>query len=87
VVRSEQDLRGLASYRIRPGEVPLLSAHPQGTARMGPDPATSVVGLDLRLHDADNAWVMDASVFPTTASSHTQLPVMTFAWCAAQEMG
>ena len=83
VVRSEADLAGLAGYRIRAASTPLVSAHPQGTCRMGPDPSTSVVDLDLRVHGVPNLWVMDASVFPTTSSSHTQIPVMSFAWLAS----
>lgn len=86
IVRSEADLRALDGYRIRSASTPMISAHPQGTCRMGPDPASSVVGLDLRVHGAANLWVMDASVFPTTSSSHTQLPVMAFAWLAASEI-
>ncbi len=83
-VRSEAELKPFADARIRPAATPLISAHPQGTCRMGPDPATSVVGLDHRVHGTDNLYVMDASVFPTTASSHTQLPVMASAWLGTQ---
>jgi choline dehydrogenase-like flavoprotein len=86
IVRSEADLRPLEGYRVRSAATPMISAHPQGTCRMGPDPSRSVVGLDLRVHGTDNLWVVDASVFPTTASSHTQLPVMAFAWLAASEI-
>ena len=50
---------------------------------MGPDPSTSVVDPGLRVHGVPNLWVMDASVFPTTSSSHTQIPVMSFAWLAS----
>lgn len=78
-IRSEKELAVLDRLRIRSAATPMISAHPQGTCRMG-----SVVGLDLRLND--NLWVMDASVFPTTSSSHTMLPVMAFAWLAATEM-
>jgi choline dehydrogenase len=53
---------------------------------MGPDPKTSVVDPELRVHGIDNLRVMDASVFPTSASSHTMLPVMAFAHLAAMEL-
>jgi choline dehydrogenase-like flavoprotein len=78
-IRSEADLQRIASVTIRSADLPLISAHPQGTCRMGKDAATSVVGLDLRVHGVDNLQVLDASVFPTTSSSHTMLPVMSFA--------
>jgi choline dehydrogenase-like flavoprotein len=53
---------------------------------MGPDPAKSVVGMDLKVHGAENLWVMDASIFPTTSSTHTMVPVMSYAWLAAHEV-
>jgi len=85
-VRSEAELQRFATAPIRPAASPLISAHPQGTCRMGPDPSTSVVGLDHRVHGTANLYVLDASIFPTTASSHTQLPVMATAWLGAQGM-
>jgi choline dehydrogenase-like flavoprotein len=42
------------------------AAHVFGTCRMGLDPRASVVDADLRLHGLDNAWVCDASVFPSS---------------------
>ncbi|MBT3219149.1 MAG: hypothetical protein HN348_08665 [Proteobacteria bacterium] len=53
---------------------------------MGPDPTSSVVGLDLRVHGLANLQVLDASIFPTSASTHTMLPVMSFAWLGAKEL-
>ena len=44
----------------------LTSYHPQGTMRMGSDPEKSVVGPDGKMHDLDNVYVVDASLFPTT---------------------
>ncbi len=85
-VRSRDDLAQLDDRRILSASSPALSAHPQGTCRMGPDPSRSVVDLDLRVHGIDNLSVPDASVFPTSASSHTMLPVMSFAWLAAQTL-
>ncbi|MCK6530797.1 GMC family oxidoreductase [Myxococcota bacterium] len=85
-VHRGEDLLALDHMEVRPAGTPLISAHPQGTCRMGPDPATSVVGLDLRVHGVANLRVADASVFPTSASSHTMLPAMQFAWLAASEM-
>jgi len=85
VTRPDQ-LDQLAWLRVRPNASPLISAHPQGTCRMGPHPSTSVVGPDLRVHGVENLSIADASIFPTTSSSHTMLPVMSFAWLAAQEL-
>jgi choline dehydrogenase-like flavoprotein len=42
------------------------SGHNTGTARMGDDPATSVVDRWGRSHDVPNLYVIDGSVFPTS---------------------
>ncbi|MGY1590901.1 GMC family oxidoreductase [Geodermatophilus sp. SYSU D00708] len=42
------------------------SGHNTGTARMGDDPATSVVDRFGRTHDVPNLYVIDGSVFPTS---------------------
>jgi len=85
-VHGPADLEQMDRLRVHTASTPMISAHPQGTCRMGPDPASSVVGLDLRVHGLENLQVLDASVFPTSASTHTMLPVMAFAWLGAREL-
>ena len=52
------------------------SRHVMGTARMGSDPATSVVSPEQRLWDVENVLVCDSSVF-VTASGYN--PTLTLA--------
>ena len=80
------ELSVLDDLAIEPNRLPLLSAHVQGSCRMGPDPAQSVVDLRGFVHGIDNLQVLDASVFPTTASSHTMVPVMQAALLGAREL-
>ena len=50
---------------------PLLRSagwHLMGTARMGDDPARSVVDANGRAHDVDNLYVVDGSAFVTGAA-------------------
>ena len=54
-------------------------SHQCGTARMGRDPAASVVDADLRAHDLDNLYVADASVLPTSAAVNPSLTVAALA--------
>jgi len=58
---------------------PLSSAHPQGGARMGTDPSTSVVAPDGRLHGLDSVYVADASLFPTSSKVNPYETVMLLA--------
>jgi choline dehydrogenase-like flavoprotein len=57
----------------------MTSYHPQGTMRMGADPAKSVVAPDGRCHDLDNVYVPDASLFPSSLLVNPQVTVYTMA--------
>lgn len=54
-------------------------SHQCGTLRMGADPATSVVDANLRAHDLDNLYVVDASVLPTSAAVNPSLTIAALA--------
>jgi choline dehydrogenase-like flavoprotein len=59
-------------------------SHQCGTAKMGVDGASSVVNADLRAHDLDNLYIVDASVLPTSAAANPSLTVAALALkCAA----
>ena len=65
---SVDEIGRLDSFPLKPGVTSLISAHVQGTCRMGLEPGTSVVNQDLRLHTHGSVYVVDASVMPTSAS-------------------
>lgn len=50
-------------------------SHQCGTARMGTDPATSVVDVFCRAHDHSNLFVVDASFLPTSAAVNPALTI------------
>ncbi|MFC3087065.1 FAD-dependent oxidoreductase [Tabrizicola soli] len=54
-------------------------SHQCGTNRMGADPATSVVDPNLKAHDLDNLWIVDASVLPTSAAVNPSLTIAALA--------
>jgi choline dehydrogenase-like flavoprotein len=62
-------------------------SHQCGTARMGSDPATSVVDANLRAHDLDNLYIVDASVLPTSAAVNPSLTVAALALRAGEHIG
>ncbi|RKU00151.1 choline dehydrogenase [Burkholderia sp. Nafp2/4-1b] len=55
------------------------TCHLAGTARMGDDPATSVVDADCRSWDIPNLWVCDGSVFPTVGGVNPSLTIQAIA--------
>ncbi len=54
-------------------------AHLVGGARMGSDPATSVVDRFGRTHDIDNLLVCDGSILPTQSSANPGLTIQALA--------
>lgn len=55
------------------------TAHLAGTARMGFDPAGSVVDADCRSWDIRNLWICDGSVFPTVGGVNPSLTIQAIA--------
>ena len=53
--------------------------HACGTCRMGAPTSKAVVGPDLRLHGAENLWVVDASVFPHLPAGNINASVLMVA--------
>lgn len=61
-------------------------SHQCGTARMGKDPATSVVDPWCRAHDIGNLLITDASVLPTSAAVNPALTVAALALRAGDRL-
>ncbi|MCM2294592.1 GMC family oxidoreductase [Allorhizobium sp. BGMRC 0089] len=55
------------------------TCHLNGTARMGDDPALSVVNADCRSWDIANLWICDGSVFPTVGGVNPSLTIQAIA--------
>ncbi|MFV0491100.1 MAG: GMC oxidoreductase [Pseudorhodobacter sp.] len=59
------------------------TSHQCGTARLGSDPANSVVTPQLRTHQLENLWITDASVLPTSAAVNPALTIAALTLRAA----
>lgn len=76
---------GIGRVEIDPRGVPFadlpisMGCHPSGTARMGDDPSSSVVGPDLRSHDLANLYVCGSATFPTNGHANPTLTVVALA--------
>ncbi|MCB9599336.1 MAG: GMC family oxidoreductase [Sandaracinus sp.] len=69
-----------------PEHIMLSSAHPQGGCRMSVDPARGAVGPDFRLFGADNLFVCDGSLFPSTIVVNPQWSIAALAEVASQRI-
>jgi choline dehydrogenase-like flavoprotein len=64
---------------VRPADLELMAFHPLGTARMGADPARSVLDGDGRVHGTAGVYVADASAIPTSLGVNPQITIMALA--------
>ena len=60
--------------------------HLMGTARMGDDPARSVVDANCQAHDVDNLFVIDGSVFVTSGAVNPTPTIQAIALRAADKI-
>jgi choline dehydrogenase-like flavoprotein len=68
---------------------PLLRAggwHLMGTARMGRDPATSVIDAEGRCHDVQNLYIVDGSTMVTCAGVNPTSTIQAVALYVADGM-
>jgi choline dehydrogenase-like flavoprotein len=62
------------------------AGHIMGTARMGDDPATSVVDRWNRSHDVPNLYIADGSTFVTSGGVNPTSTIVSLALRAADRM-
>lgn len=80
--RVSGDAALIADFRARSGTV----YHPSCTARMGADPAHSVLDAALRVRGVERLRVCDASAFPTLIGGNTNAPAILMGWLGAQRL-
>ncbi len=79
VVRTEGELGAIDAIPFDPCTAPLLSAHQQGGMRAAPsakDGACDPAGL---VYGTRGVYCLDSGLFPSSASSHTQTPIIAVA--------
>jgi choline dehydrogenase-like flavoprotein len=75
-----------AKRTIAQGLVEYAGFHLLGTARMGTDPATSVVNAECQTHDVPNLYIIDGSVFVTAAALNPTSTIQAIALRAATRL-
>jgi choline dehydrogenase-like flavoprotein len=86
VLESVDELGKLRRSTIRARDLDLSAYHPLGTARMGLDPASSVVGPDHQCHDTSDLYVVDGASVPTALGVNPQVTIMAMATRAAEKI-
>jgi choline dehydrogenase-like flavoprotein len=80
------DLRAWDDAPLDPRAYSFLASHLFGSTRMGPDPRSSVVGLDFQVHGLRGLYVLDSSIFPTNIGVNPQHTIMAIARLAAERI-
>ena len=57
--------------------------HEHGTIRMGDDPRLSVVNRYQQMHEVENVFVADGSVFPNASEKNPTLSILALSWRAS----
>jgi gluconate 2-dehydrogenase alpha chain len=85
---SEQILRAMGATRTWRGPRfgSLISSHDLGGARMGDDPASSVVDANLQVHDTPGLYVFGTAVFPSCHSVNPTLTMWAVCYRAAEQL-
>lgn len=84
VERAKESLTAAGAYRVVVAPQARESGwHILGTTKMGDDPADSVVDRYGRCHDVPNLFVVDGSVWPTSAGVNPTATIAAFASWAA----
>lgn len=64
----------------------IMTAHLMGGCTMGEDASESVVNSQGKFHHADNLYVIDGSVFPTSIGANPQLSIYGLAFKQASQL-
>jgi choline dehydrogenase-like flavoprotein len=81
------ELERFESLRLRPGDLRLEAFHPMSTARMGPDPDTSVVDPTGAVRSIEGLYIADGSLLPTSVGVNPMMTIIACATHVARDVG
>lgn len=86
--KAEEILRAMGASKTWRGPrfTGVGSSHDFGGARMGDDPASSVVDADLRVHDTPGLYVYSGAAFPTCPGINPTLTLWAMCYRAAERL-
>ncbi len=87
IARGTEVLKAAGAIEVESeGPLPYGGWHLMGTARMGTDPRTSVVNEWGRAHDVKNLFIIDGSLFVTSAGVNPTPTIQALALYIAEQM-
>jgi choline dehydrogenase-like flavoprotein len=85
-LRSPSELKSMALRPSGPNQLGVLSAHVNGTCRLGTDPETSGCTPDGERHGVPGVYVADGSLLPTAPGVNPQETIMALATVIADRI-
>jgi choline dehydrogenase-like flavoprotein len=85
-LRSVAEVEAFEAARFPIRHVDLTAYHPLGTARLGLNPLTSVVGPEHETHDVHHLYICDGSAVPGPPGVNPQVTIMALALRAADSI-
>ena len=85
-LQSQSDITRLRRAKLRATDFDLTAYHPLGTARMGTDPRSSVIGPTHETHEVPSLYITDASAIPSSLAVNPQMTIMALATRAAEHI-
>ena len=73
----EADLAQVDGLTFPPASAPFVSAHQQGGVRFAPSERDGAANPDGLVYGTKDVYVFDSSGYPTSASTHTMLPIIS----------
>ena len=86
IARGTDIMKAAGAYDVEGGLLDRGGWHLMGTARMGNDPATSVVNAWGRSHDVRNLFIVDGSIFITSAGVNPTHTIQALALYIADQI-
>ncbi len=78
-IHSADEIHKIFDYKIEKRDTEVLTVHIMGTMQMGANPQKSVVDNWGEMHDVENLFVSDASLFPSPIGVNPQETIMALA--------
>lgn len=86
-IKSESEVESkIDGISFEPQRATIFTVHVMGGCRMDANASRGVVDVDFSLRGVSNAWVADASVFPTGLGANPQVTIYSLALRAARHI-